>query len=71
MALRIAICDDNPADTQIIQKYAESWLKQQEIEAEMASFPSAESFLFQYEEAQPFDLLFLEGEIHGLHGAGI
>ena len=71
MALRIAICDDNPVDTQIIQKYADGWLKQWEIETELVSFPSAESFLFQYEESQPFDLLFLDVEMGEMDGVAL
>ena len=71
MALRMAICDDNPADTQIIQKYAEDWLKQQGIEAALVCFPSAESFLFQYEESQPYDLLFLDVEMGEMDGVAL
>lgn len=66
--MRIAICDDEKAQRQLITKYLDEWAKKQCLLLEAVSFCDAESFLFQWEEDKDFDLLILDIEMGQLNG---
>ena len=68
MRCKLAICDDNEAHVRHIQALAARWAGQNGIQAEIAVFPSAEAFLFHYEERKDFDILLLDVEMGGMDG---
>lgn len=64
---RLAICDDNPADIAYLRDLLEKWAGEGEACVKIESFPSAEAFLFQYEDTS-FDLLLLDIEMGKMSG---
>lgn len=62
--LRIAICDDEPAQRALLEAYVGEWgmLRQQEVD--MALVGSAEQFLFHWEERRR-DILLLDIDMPG------
>ncbi len=65
---RLAICDDSQADTAYLQGLLEKWAARRETALKTEVFPSAEAFLFQYEEDPSFDLLLLDIEMGRMSG---
>lgn len=68
MDCKLAICDDNAEYAQFINGLVAHWAEQSGIQARTALFPSAEAFLFQYEEERDFDILLLDVEMGGMDG---
>ena len=66
MPLKIAICDDSQADAEYISSLLIEWSK--ELPVQIKSFPSAEAFLFHYEEEKDFDILLLDIEMGCMDG---
>ena len=66
--MRIAICDDEAVQQQIIQKYLEEWAEMNGEVLETELFISGESFSFAWEEDRVFDLLILDVEMGQLNG---
>lgn len=65
---QFAVCDDRPEDSRLVARLASRWARQAGAEAEIESFPSAEAFLFRYEEKKDFDVLLLDIEMTGMDG---
>ena len=65
---KLALCDDNGEYAQFIDGLVAQWAEQSGIQAQTALFPSAEAFLFQYEEERDFDILLLDVEMGGMDG---
>ena len=65
---RLAICDDNQADVVYLQACLEKWAEHSENVLKIESYPSAEAFLFQYEEGKSFDILLLDIEMGEMSG---
>jgi len=68
MRCRFAICDDDPQYTCYLEQLAVRWARQAGAETDMERFPSAEAFLFRYEERRDFDILLLDIEMAGMDG---
>ena len=68
MALSIAVCDDDETDLQYITGLVGAWAERARIPVSVRTFPSAEAFLFQYEENRDFDILLLDVEMGKLNG---
>lgn len=68
MPYRFAICDDDPAAAGHIRSLASRWAARAGVLLETEQFPSAEAFLFRYEENTDFDLLLLDIEMSGMDG---
>lgn len=68
MTCKLAICDDNGEYARFIDGLVARWAEQSGIQARTALFPSAEAFLFQYEEERDFDILLLDVEMGGMDG---
>ncbi len=66
--MRIAICDDEEVQRQLLTKYFQEWAKEQRLLLDTVSFCDAESFLFQWEDDKDFDLLVLDIEMGELSG---
>ena len=68
MGYRIAICDDNISDAEFVSKLVGEWAAERQIDVHSHRFPSAESFLFHYEEDKSFDVLLLDIEMGAMDG---
>ena len=68
MLCRVAICDDNPTDLNYVQTMLKSWADNRQVDLLVEQFPSAEAFLFRYEEEKAFDILLLDIEMGKMDG---
>ena len=66
--MRIAICDDEQAQRQLLTKYLQEWAREQHLFIETVPFCDGESFLFHWEDDKEFDLLVLDIEMGALSG---
>ncbi len=66
---RIAVCDDEQADASYVEHFIKKWAQEHAVMVQVELFPSAEAFLFRYEEDRTFDMLFLDIVMHAA-GAG-
>ncbi len=66
--MRIAICDDEAAQRQLLKKYLEEWASQNRVILETELFAGGESFLFAWEDNREYDLLILDIEMVRLSG---
>lgn len=69
MHYKIAVIDDESADTEYVAALVSCWAKSAGHTAHVSRFPSAEAFLFQYEEESDFDILLMDiqmGEMNGV-----
>lgn len=63
-----ALCDDAPQARARLSAAARKWAQERHIDLQLTEFPSAESFLFAWEEDKSFDLLMLDIEMGALNG---
>ena len=68
MTYTIAICDDNPIDTHYLSTLVSKWAKLHTYSCKIDTFPSAESFLFQYETNKNYQILLLDIEMGAMNG---
>lgn len=68
MKYRFAVCDDRPEDARLVARLAAQWGLRTASEVELETFPSAEAFLFRYQEQKDFDILLLDIEMSGMDG---
>lgn len=68
MQYRFAICDDDANYARYICRLAQQWGLQSSAEVGTEVFPSAEAFLFRWEEKKDFDVLLLDIEMAGMDG---
>lgn len=68
MKLNVAICDDDPHQIENLKAVVRMWAKNRGHFCEIASFPGAEAFLFEYSENKTFDILLLDIEMGGING---
>ena len=66
---RIAICDDSRADAEYLSALVREWAQGQAVQ--LQRFPSAEAFLFRYEEEKDYDLLLLDIEMGNMDGVSM
>lgn len=71
MELRVGICDDSQTDGAYVGSLLSRWAQERGITLRVEQFPSAESFLFRYEEEKRFDLLLLDVEMGQLDGVSL
>lgn len=71
MNLKIAVCDDEPEQTESISSIVEKWGAASEHICEIHPFSSSESFLFDYEEEKTYDILLLDVEMKGMSGVDL
>ena len=65
---RIAICDDILTDSQYISALLSQWSDKTGILIQSDTFPSAEAFLFHYEDQKDYDILLLDIEMNDMDG---
>ena len=68
MSLRFAVCDDDQDYARYIESLAAHWARAAGTALEVERFPSAQAFLFRYEERRDFDVLLLDIEMGGMDG---
>lgn len=68
MNCKIAICDDNTTDAQYVSACVDRWACRNGTDIRIERLPSAESFLFHYEEDKTYDILLLDIEMGGTDG---
>lgn len=68
MTYKTAICDDCASDIEYLTSLVTAWAEASGHMVTVKAFPSAESFLFQYEEEKDFDILLLDIEMGELNG---
>ena len=66
--ITIAICDDLPAEIDYLTGLVRQWAAERKIAIQLRPFPSAEAFLFAYEEDSSYDILLLDIQMTGLDG---
>lgn len=71
MPYKIAVCDDNEAHARHIEGLTFQWARQNGAQVTIRFFPSAEAFLFAFEEEKDFDLLLLDVEMGGMDGVSM
>ena len=59
MILKLAICDDEQSQIEYITALVSSWGANEGHICEIRAFPSAEAFLFAYEDDTAYDILLL------------
>lgn len=68
MSYRVVICDDREEDAAFVRRILERWAAVRQTAVYIEHFPSAESFLFRYEEDKAWDILLLDIEMGGMDG---
>ena len=71
MQLKIALCDDSEEDRRYIGKLVRNWAEMSGENALIQNFPSAEAFLFHYEEEKDFAVLLLDIEMGQMDGVSL
>ena len=66
--MKLAIIEDEQAHTELLNRYVEMWSQDRGIPVTIAPFPSAESFLFTWEEERDFDVLFVDIQMKEMNG---
>lgn len=68
MIYHVAICDDNEEDIWYLHLLVQKWVQCTGHTAQIQTFSTAESFLFQYSENKMFDILLLDIEMGDMNG---
>lgn len=68
MEYKIIICDDSAEDAAFLTELTSFWGKQNGHTLHVETYPSAEAFLFRYEEDKTCDILLLDVEMPGKSG---
>ncbi|MBQ7337301.1 MAG: response regulator transcription factor [Clostridia bacterium] len=68
MKLKIAICDDEQNQIEYLSDVVSAWARKNRHVAELKTYSSAKSFLFDYSEEKDFDILLLDIEMPGMNG---
>ena len=69
--MRIAICDDERSQADLLLGYVDSWSRVHREPVEAAVFPSGEAFLFAWEEDKAWDALLLDIQMAELDGMAL
>lgn len=71
MTYRIAICDDEQPQIEYLISIVKEWSKANDHVCETRTFPSAEAFLFAYEDDKEYDILLLDVEMKNITGVDL
>lgn len=71
MSYNIAVCDDSSADREYVMNFVKQWASISGHAVKVSSFPSAENFLFLYEEKSDYDILLLDIEMGDMDGVAL
>ena len=68
MNYKIAICDDEQSQIEFLTALVSAWGKANQHSCTIDSFPSAEAFMFSYEDDSSYDILLLDVEMKNISG---
>lgn len=68
MVYHIALCDDEPAQREYLEKKLSLFARARQVSFVFSRFSSAEAFLFHFRENRNTDLLFLDIEMGDMNG---
>ena len=71
MNCTVAICDDAAADRDYLQTLVKRWAADRGHRVELTLYPSAESFLFRYDEDKDVQILLLDIEMGPMDGVSL
>ena len=71
MKPKIAICDDEQNQIEYLTSIVSAWSNENGHVCEMRAFPSAEAFLFAYEDDNAYDILLLDIEMKHITGVDL
>ncbi len=71
MTYRIAICDDEQNQIEYLTSVVSAWSNENGHICEIRTFPSAEAFLFAYEDDKAYDILLLDIEMKHITGVDL
>lgn len=71
MPCQVAICDDDREQLNSLQSLIEKWGRSRGRSCQVRVFPSAEAFLFVYDEDKHWDILLLDVEMDGMSGISL
>lgn len=71
MNYKISIVDDNATDLEYVSTLVKGWAEENGHTVSISGFPSAEAFLFSYEDGGNFDVLLLDIEMDGMNGVDL
>lgn len=66
--LQIAICDDEKAQLELLDRYVVEFRQNVTLEADITSYQDARKFFFAWEEKRDTDILLLDIEMPGMNG---
>lgn len=66
--MKLAVIEDEQVHRELLRGYLEAWSRDKKIAVQIVSFPSAESFLFAWEEERDFDVLFVDIQMQEMTG---
>ena len=66
--LKIAVCDDEPAQREYLASLVSRWADQKDTPVQISLFIHAEAFLFAYEDQKDFDILLLDIQMKEING---
>ncbi len=68
MEIKIAIIEDEVVHTKLLSGYLNEWSREQDTLIQIKEFVSAESFLFEWEDNNDFDMLFVDIQMKAMNG---
>lgn len=68
---RIAICDDERSQAELLRGYVEDWAAGRRELADTGIFPSGDAFLFAWEDDKSWDALLLDIQMDGTDGMAL
>ena len=71
MNFNIAICDDEHCQVEYVSGIVSAWAEERGMAVVLSEFPSAEAFLFAYEENRNIDILLLDVEMAQINGIAL
>lgn len=66
--LNIAIVEDEKAHADVLSRFLERWAQERNVAYCIREFPSAEAFLFEWEQNQAWNALFFDIQMSGING---
>lgn len=66
--MKIAICDDEKSQQQLLCKYVEEWAAGKGLRVQLNCYDNAESFLFSWEDEKDYKVLILDIEMGSMNG---
>lgn len=69
--MKIAVVEDDRVHAAVLICFAEAWLRERNVAYSIREFPDAAAFLFEWEQEQTWDALFLDIQMPGLNGVGL